>query len=210
MGKLDYIRDFFNAAESRVHFLNELIAAGHKTEAMILCLVYIDQFAQVLCWPSTALGGQNFVTALIRFGKDPFMRLVHPLQAIRSCEGTKQLKHVATQLAKRFPGPSYELMTVTRFETVLTQLGTDAEFEKLRPEIWRATLANIVYEWLRNPIIHGFKTGGVSFPEATYNGQNVPELKTPKLINCVKGLIAEARRRSEAKGQFFGNDAMFG
>ena len=65
--KLSAIRAFLNEADTRVGFLKELADTGHKPEAMTLCLVYIDRFAQYLCWPQTS-AGRNFVDALINLG----------------------------------------------------------------------------------------------------------------------------------------------
>ena len=70
--KHSVIAEFFNEAEARVAFLSKLATIGHKEEAITLCLVYIDRFAQFLCWPSKKTGC-NFVKALIQFGGDPLM-----------------------------------------------------------------------------------------------------------------------------------------
>ena len=62
--KLEFIEAYLNNAEAKLLFLSELAETGHRDEAMTLCLVYIDRFAQVLKWPSTE-SGKNFVEALI-------------------------------------------------------------------------------------------------------------------------------------------------
>jgi hypothetical protein len=40
---------FFDNAEARVAFLPELDRTGHRSEAMTLCLTYIDGFSQWFC-----------------------------------------------------------------------------------------------------------------------------------------------------------------
>jgi hypothetical protein len=207
--KHEVITSFFDDAEARVAFLSELAEAGHKREAMTLCLTYIDSFAQWLCWPST-LTGRNFVEAVIQFGGDPLMELAHPLQAIRAFSQMQSpWKALAERISHVFPGPVYDLLPIPLLEQALAHHLTPAELVQLRPEVWRATIANVVYQHLRNPSVHGFGTGsGIILSQTTYNGQPVPILGLPQLRNCAWGLVAEARRRSEANWEWFGDDAI--
>jgi hypothetical protein len=207
--KLSFIRAFLDEANTRVGFLEELANTGHKPEAMTLCLVYIDRFAQYLCWPQT-LAGRNFVDALVQFGGDPLMGLAHPLQAVRAFEAMNEpWKTLAGRIKVAFPGPSHELLPTSTFEEALKEYLTPLQLMQLKPELWRATIANVVYQHLRNPAIHGFgSTGGIILSQTTWNGQAVPELGLSLLKTCALGLIVEARKRSEANGQWFGNDAI--
>lgn len=206
--KLGFIRAFLDEANTRVGFLEELANTGHKPEAMTLCLVYIDRFAQYLGWPQT-LAGWNFVNALINFGGNPLMGLAHPFQAVRAFEAIKALKTLAGRIGVAFPGSSYGLIPTSTFETELAKHITASELTQLRPELWRTTIANVVYQHLRNPAIHGFgSSGGIIFSQTTWNGQAVPELGLSLLRTCALGLIAEARKRSEVNGEWFGNDTI--
>lgn len=54
--KHEIIAAFFDNAEARVAFLPELDRTGHRSEAMTLCLTYIDGFSQWLCWPRSSSG----------------------------------------------------------------------------------------------------------------------------------------------------------
>jgi hypothetical protein len=208
--KLEFIKAYLNDAEDKLLFLSELAATGHKDEAMTLCLVYIDRFAQVLKWPSIETG-KNFVEALIQFGQDPFMGLCHPLQAARAFTQVKQLEILGRQVATVFPGPSHELMDLPTFEAQMKREIPQFDRSQFRKHAWRATLANVAYQRLRIPAIHGSGvSGALEFSQTTYNGDPVPILDLRALKNCVSALIAEARRRSEANGQWFGNDASVG
>ena len=203
------ITAFFDNAEAGVAFLDELAGMDHEREAMTLCLVYIDRFAQSLCWPSASTG-RNFVDALIQFGGEPLMALAHPLQAARAFAAMKPpWKVLAERIACAFPRLSHEVVPIPTFEQALAVHITTAELAQLKPELWRATIANVVYQHLRNPAIHGFGTsGGIILSETTWNRQPLPILGFATLRNCARGLIAEARRRSEANGQWFGDDAI--
>jgi hypothetical protein len=72
--KREVIATFFDNAEARIAFLSELAQTGHKSEAMTLCLTYLDSFAQWLRWPATS-SSRNFVEAVIQFGDEPLMGL---------------------------------------------------------------------------------------------------------------------------------------
>ena len=207
--KRHVITSFFDDAEARVAFLDDLADTGHEPEAMTLCLVYIDRFAQSLCWPSASTG-RNFVDALIQFGGEPLMALAHPLQAARAFGEMKTpWKALAERIAGAFPGPSHEVVPIPTFEQALAEHVTTAELAQLKPELWRATIANVAYQHLRNPAIHAFGTGGgIILSKTTWNGQPISILGFAILRNCARGLIAEARRRSDANGQWFGDDAI--
>jgi len=144
--KRSVITSFFDDAEARVAFLDELADTGHEPEAMTLCLVYIDRFAQSLCWPSASTG-RNFVDALIQFGGEPLMALAHPLQAARAFGAMKTpWKALAERIAGAFPGPSHEVVPIPTFEQALAEHVTTAELAQLKPELWRATIANVAYQ----------------------------------------------------------------
>lgn len=207
--KLGFITAFLDEANARVTFLEELADMGHKPEAMTLCLVYIDRFAQYLFWPQQ-FAGKNFVDALVEFGGNPLMRLVHPLQVVRAFESMNEpWKTLAGKLGAAFQGPPHELIPISTLETELASHIKASELTQLRPNLWRTTIANVVYQRLRNPAIHGFgPSGGIIFSETTWKGQPVPEVGLPSLRNCALGLIGVARKRSEANGQWFGNYAI--
>jgi hypothetical protein len=205
--KREAIGGFFNEAEARVGFLVELTRTGHDAEAMTLCLTYIDSFSQWLRWPSSSTG-RNFVDAVVQFGGDPLMALAHPLQAVRAF---RQMKAPWPDLAVRieavFANAPYELLPTPAFVDTLGLAST--EIEQLRREIWRTTIANLVYQRLRNGSVHAFGGGsGIWLSETTHRGLPVPPVQFQQLLRCLRGLVAEARRRSEETGQWFGNDAI--
>jgi hypothetical protein len=104
IAKASFIEAFFDHAEGRVAFLEDLARQGHPEEAMTLCLVYIDSFAQWLYWPSSK-SGQNFTNALIEFGNDQQLGLIHPLQAHRAFDAMKgNWKAITSKVALAFPG----------------------------------------------------------------------------------------------------------
>jgi hypothetical protein len=207
--KREVIVTFFDGAEARVAFLRDLAQTGHEPEAMTLCLTYIDSFGQWLCWPA-ASAGRNFVDAVVQFGGEPLMGLVHPRQAQGAFGSMKApWRTMSDEIARTFPGPSFALLPVPAFLDALAGRLTSAELDRLRQEVWRATGANIAYQYLRNPSVHLFAaSSGIWLSQTTYAGSSIPPLGLDLLLRCVRGLVAEARRRSEANWQWFGNDAI--
>jgi hypothetical protein len=76
-------------------------------------------------------------------------------------------------------------------------------------EASRATIANTTYQHLRYPSVHAFgSSGGIFFSETTFKGSPIRPLALPQLLGVIRGLVAEARRRSAANGQWFGDDCI--
>jgi hypothetical protein len=207
--KREVIGGFFEEAEARVAFLVELAQTGHEAEAMTLCLTYIDSFAQWLRWPASS-SARNFVEALMQFGGNPLMALAHPLEAILAFRHMKApWPGLADRIQDVFANPPYELLATAAFVDALRIRLTSTEIEQVRREMWRTTIANLVYQHLRNASVHAFGGGsGIWLSLTTHEGAPVPPIRFQQLLPCVRGLVAEARRRSDETGQWFGNDAI--
>jgi hypothetical protein len=205
--KMEFIRAYLDDYIDKLTFLNELTAMGRRDEAMSLCLVYIDRFAQVLFWPCDKTG-QNFVNAVIQYGGNPIMGLAHPIQAIRAFkEMSAEWQQLSKKVALRFRGPSQELLPIADLEVAIFGLTKPSERVRLHNEMWRTTIAAVAYSRLRTAAIHGFGVRGeIEFSNTTYGGKPAPDLNLIELQKCAFELVAEARRRSDKNGQWFGND----
>ncbi len=200
---------FFDDMEQRLAFLAQLEADGHQDEALTLCLVHIDRFAQWLRWPSTATG-PNFVSALVEFGRQPVLGRLHPLQFIRAL---RRMKHPWPQIAEKietvFPGPNYEVFEPKEFVPRLSFQVQASQLLAIEQELWRGTIANVAYTYLRNPAVHGFGASpSLSFDQTSYRGEEVPALSFALLHPCAGHLLQEGRRRTEETVEWFGNDAV--
>ena len=208
--KFEFIKSFHKDADKRIDFLAWLNKEDHKQEALTLCLSYIDSFSQWLFWPSL-MSGKKFVQAIVEFGDDPLMGLVHPLQAIRSFEGMNEpWKTIANKIENVFPGPEFELISQEIFLTKLDSQLTSQEAISVRDKCWRATLAATAYYYLRNPSIHSFGASELSFSKTTYRGEIIAGMGFIRIHDIAKRLHDELRRRSEANIQWFGNDEIVG
>ncbi|MBM4338774.1 MAG: hypothetical protein FJ110_04445 [Deltaproteobacteria bacterium] len=205
--KAHFINSFHSNADERLAFLPRLFSDRYLEEAMALCLSYIDSFSQWLQWPSDK-SGQNFVKAVVSFGGDSSMGLVHPLQAVRAFNQMKSFwKGIATLIECIFTGPNYELLEHSEFLSQLAPRMSKADLSNVEQELWRTTMAAIAYFRLRNPSIHSFGAGpDISFSNTTHQGDSVPVLDFNRLFNIALNLHSELRRRSDTTGQWFGND----
>lgn len=203
------IAAYFDGAEQRHTFLRSLDQSGHEAEATTLCLIYIDSFAQWLFWPRRE-SGRNFVESLSCLGNDPLLAVVHPLQIRRAFSRMKgPWPRLADSIGAVYPGPRYELQGKLDFLAALRPRLLEEEETLVSRELWRGTVAAIAYYRLRNPSVHSFGAGAtICFDRSTYQGEPVPDLDFGRLHVAAGRLIAEARRRSEESGQWFGNDAI--
>lgn len=207
--KREFIRAFHDDAERRIDFLVWLNKEKHRYEALTLCLSYIDSFSQWLYWPSFG-SGKNFVDAIVEFGGDPLMGLIHPQQAIRSFEFMKiPWQQISNKIKKVFPGPQYQLISIDDFLINLSQILTVEEVKKIKAECWRGTLSATAYYFLRNPSIHSFGALELSFSGTLHQNKTIPSMGFAQLHGIVKNIHQELRRRSENNNQWFGNDKIF-
>ena len=172
------ITAFFDAAESRIDYLTEIHAGGHKPEAMTLCLTYIDSFAQWLSGSQklTCRVGRNFVCALVEFGRDPLMGFACPFHLICVLSEMKPpWQRLGEKIKTVFSGRIYELLPMPDFKQELLTHLQEKEFREIEPELWRSTIASIVYERLRNPSIHNFgSSSGILLSGVFYQGRSMP------------------------------------
>lgn len=111
-------------------------------------------------------------------------------------------------VAALFPGPSYELLTR---EEILSRAGatrTSVQRNQLEREIWRGTIAAVAYYPMRNAAVDALRASSHSFSITTNGGEPALPLDLSRLKAAARNLAREFRRRSEASGQWFGNDAI--
>lgn len=203
------MEDYFDKADERIAFLQELHAAGHETEALTLCATYIDSFAQWLYWPRVE-SGRNFVEALGAFESAPLFSLVHPVQVVRAFRAMKgDWPSIAEIVEREFPGPVHELASHVDFKERIVPILDAVQAQRVGENLWRGTLGAVAYYWIRNPSVHGFGTSSsLSFSNTTLAGNPAPSMTLQSLIPPLRAMVAEARRRSANACQWFGNDAI--
>jgi hypothetical protein len=161
----------------------------------------------LLSWPKKEVG-RNFVETLCCYDQSGYLSLIHPLQLIRAFDAMQEpWPSRARALESRF-GPPYSLMS---FEDASNAIGqtfkSSSEVAAILPELWRGTVAAVVYYWMRNPSVHGFGASPrITFDETSYKGDCAPALSLNTLLSPLKGMVREARKRSLDRCEWFGDD----
>jgi hypothetical protein len=207
--KLEIMSHYFDDALRRVSYLSELHKGGHGREALTLCLVYIDTFAQWLNYSQNGVG-KNFVEALCVHEEFAYFSLIHPEQMIRALSTMKPIwKERARTIRSIFPGPPFELLDRPTFASSLSAAFRTQEIQEIQQEFWRGTIAAVAYFWLRNPSVHNFTTlPSVSFDLTLHQGKEITSLGLATLLPPLKSMIKEARTRSMDTCEWFGDDRL--
>jgi len=205
--KEGFMNAYFDEAFERVAFLERLAVEGRQIESLTLCLVYLDGLSQLLSWPGKETG-RNFVQTLCSHDPAGFLALTHPLQLIRAFDAMNgPWPSRARSLEERYPGPPYSLMSRAEASNAISDTFTCNEVAEIVRELWRGTVAAVVYHWMRNPSVHGF--GGsqrISFDETSLEGSPAPSLSLHTLLPPLRAMINEGRERSLKACEWFGDD----
>jgi hypothetical protein len=105
-----------------------------------------------------AVAKRKFITA---FFDDAEKRAVYLLDLHangRATEAATLWKNFATKLRSHFPGPEYSLFEKGDFLTEVAADFTEPEANLFGVELWRGTIANVVYSRLRNPSVHSTRS----------------------------------------------------
>jgi hypothetical protein len=206
--KEDLMKAYFDKALERVAFVEKIAAEGRHVESLTLCLVYLDGLSQLLSWPGGE-AGRNFVETLCSYDQAGFLSLIHPVQLIRAFDAMKgPWPSRARSLEGRYSGPPYSLMSCSEASNAIGEtFASNNEVAEVFRELWRGTLAAVVYHWMRNPSVHGF--GGaqrISFDETCLKGCPAHPLSLQTLLPPLRAMLSEARKRSLDRCEWFGDD----
>ena len=201
--KQDFIRAFFDDFGRKIDRLKELDAKGFKDEAFTLCVVYIDRLASGNYGSEPGRSAEVFCQALRELGGNPLFGMIHSRELL---ERTKERLPVAAplieSLVNKQPGAllsESELGQEIRKSSLL-----EPDKQNLILHLWRASMANICYEYIRNPQIHGAGSIGLSFGETTFDGEKAVRLDFHVLHAALVKILAHIRNISIKTGEWFG------
>jgi hypothetical protein len=204
---LDFITSFFNDLDKKINFHVELADSGHKDEAFLLCCCYIDWLGLGF-WPNEG-SKFSFVRVLKEYGGEEVLSLIHPKmleEALASLKG-KWAKAILPRILPFLQQSCGRVYDQSEMIDLLSPPLAAVEVERLKKELWRGSLAAIVYSWIRSPAIHEFGAlNGVSFDHTTFKGEPVPQIGFPILYNCLKRIATVAREISLSTEKWFGHD----
>ncbi|PSH04036.1 MAG: hypothetical protein CXZ00_09515 [Acidobacteria bacterium] len=201
--KQHFIESYFGAFGQRIDRLQQ-IRKPFPDEAFTLCLVYIDRLASGHFGGNAGLNRRNFSRALKELSGNPLFGMIHPRQVMRRARhdfpsAVPIIRSVINRQRNTLVLED-ELASEIRKSTLL-----ETDKTKLVENLWRASIANIVYDHIRVAEVHGPGSGGLSFDKTVYAGNTGVTLDFDMFYNALGQILEKVRKVSMATGQWFGN-----
>jgi hypothetical protein len=202
--KQGFIEAFFKEFERKLGRLEDLRSRTFEDEAFTLCLVYIDRLASGHYGGKYGQNRKNFWRALTELSHNPLFGMIYPQRLL---EETKAQWPSAVSLIESIVSrePRALLDENKLAENIRSSSLTDREKVKLISNLWRASIANISYDYIRNTEVHGPGSGGLSFDESAYEGQVGVTLDFKIFFDALCSILSRVTEMSISSSQWFGN-----
>jgi len=202
--KQEFIEAFFKEFERKAERLQELWSQSYVDEAFTLCLVYIDRLASGYYGGKYGRNRENYWRALKELSGNPPFGMIHPLRLV---EETKAKCPSATALIESIVAkkPHELLEEVLLAGEVRASSLTDCEKVKLVSNLWRSSMANISYDYIRNAEVHGPGSGGLSFDESIYQSKAGVTLDFQVFYDALQTILQRVKEASIKTSQWFAN-----
>ena len=204
------IADYFDDLDARIETVSLINEDSHTDEALLLCCAYLDSVAS-LRYRNPERSHFYFVKLLEEHGRDQRLGLVHPIQFLhaldkhRSKWSDEVLRKTRSTLLQ-LVGTLYEKSDFR--SRVRTLLSAD-EKEKVRENLWRGTLASIIYTNVRCELVHGIAPSisphSVDLSSTSWNQTQVGPINFGFVHTILKSVSADLRSSSLARGELFGH-----
>ena len=208
--KMRFIVAFFDDFYKKAGYLEELYRSKHGDEARILCSCYIDWLASALYWPNNQTN-LNYVRSLREHSGKEIFSHIHPKMLIEALsklsKRSKKWAAIQAKVSNKLGGAERRLYGEQEIIDELAPVLEPSEVRDIKRELWRGTFAAIVYDRFRVASVHVFgPPDGTTFDGTTFQGQPVPAIDFFMVHDCLKRIIAVARKLSQETGKWFGHD----
>jgi hypothetical protein len=204
----EVMREHFAMWEARAEFLNQLAAQEHEEEALLLACCFIETLGNSLYGANKEGSKRTFVRVLVEHGGSPAFAGLHPeglRRWLHSWQGRKK-----SALAAKLDGPLKQtvgkLLSEEEMLDALDQYVEPNEREWLKPHLWHATYAAILFTSVRSEAVHNFPAINVTFGLTVFNGEPLPDLDYTLVGPALKAVLAHCREVSLASGKYYGHD----
>jgi hypothetical protein len=202
--KQQFIKCFFDEFRRKVERLEKLSSDGFNEEAFTLSLIYIDRLASGHYGGKYGQNRRNFWRALKELSDNPLFGMIHPQRLLEEtrvqyASATLQVESIVSQ------EPHTLLEEGKLAETIRCSSLTDCEKVGLVSNLWRASIANISYDYIRNAEVHGPGSGGLSFDHSIYKGQTGVTLDFKTFYDALCAILSRVAEMSIRDSQWFGN-----
>lgn len=205
--KSSFIAAYFDAFEHKINRLSAM-RDSYPEEAFTLCLVYIDRLASGRFYSGNVYeNGKNFWRVLTELTSISVFGMLHPRQLIE--EAKAHVPSAVPVLEGLIAGCPTELLTELQVSGALLASNIRVEDRKrVLPFLWKASVANIAYEFIRNPAVHGPGAGSLSFSQTTYDGKKGFALDFETFYAALREISGHIKEISVTTGEWFGNPAI--
>jgi hypothetical protein len=206
-GKAVYIAAFFDDLERKVAFLQELWVDGRQDEALTLCCCYIDGLGSRAATEDHG-SARGFVDVLLEHGGEPSLGLYLPLALRRFFQeqDTKKYNAAGDAIEAALGDSLRTLVSESELAAALRAKLDVATFVLAEKNLWRCSVAAIVYKWVRSPSVHSL--GGPSAVVVGSTGTPPREVSVgfPVLYPVLQRIVGVMRERSTDSTMWFGHD----
>lgn len=217
--KVVFIKAFFDELRERIENLKTLNAStSFRTEALMLCLVYIDGLASNYYAGGDGKNKEDFCRALRELSDDALFGKLHAKMlldrdndkywAATKTDKNASVARIAVQeLAKGKPG---ELLDESEVVERIRSSATDKKTkDRLIHNLWRSSVGAICYDMMRNGAVHSLGTGALSFDQTLYEGKLGLTLNFERLLGALRRICGHIGMESVETGEWFGRTDYF-
>jgi hypothetical protein len=204
-----FIRAYFEDLEQKFNFLPELAREGHSDEARLLCCCYIDWLGNWMYDPQKG-SRRNFVRVLEEYGGEEILLYIHIRQLENALSNSQPDQQILSKISSILDNERDELHTEQELIDLVRGVLTGNELERFKKQLWRGSLASIVYSEMRCPDVHrGAAPTAITFDKTTFRNKPVPALDFVLLHPVLKRILQVAKNESLKSGKWFGHDFSF-
>ena len=207
--KREFIIAFFDDLEEKIRFLPELYRSGRRHEARILCTAYLDGLGNWIYHESVG-SSRNFAMVLIDHGEEEVMSLVLPDRLLSSLPWKSAPAETEVELKKCTRAlPINQAFSQSDFLDIVESHLTPQQCEWLKLEIYRGTIASIVFTEIRSSNVHWLGSAdALSFSKSFHMGHPLPNIDFWMLHRALLKVAAYARDLSLSTNKWFGSDSI--
>ncbi len=202
--KKEFVCAYFGRFEEKIRRLPKMYADGFPEEAFTLCVVYIDRLASGYYGGDAGKNQENFCRALRELSGKPLFAMLHSRELLQRTQD--HFPSAVPLLSSITTSKPHHLLSESDIATAVQSSSIpSSEKQKLIENLWRASIAAICYREVRGPEIHGSGSGGISFDESIYEGQQGVKLTFDVMYEALCRIFHLVKCKSTETGHWFGN-----
>ncbi len=199
-----FIEPGFTELEEKTEFLGELFRGRHKDEALTLCCCYIEAAGNKY-YTEAYTNQENFVNIIKEFGGEEVLSAIHPIHLKDALPAKdNQIQLIIEKVEETLNNLVGQLYTDEELEELCEPHLDISEMETLKRNLWRGTLAAIVYVYIRSELVHRVGATNYHFSNLTFKGAQVAFPDFQLLYSTWGRILSSMKDYSLKTGTWFG------